>query len=176
MKFHVVDASLTKFYLTNDDILHYNLAVNISVRNSNKIERISYHRIRSHPSCYGNDLDLVALTSFQQGTKNTTVFHHVFQGKTMFKLRGSQLRDFNNDQRDGNYKIYVYLYLETDLKHAGGGTSGFKVLKAKCGLFRLHLLGSSSSSSSSNNQSGTGGLFQAKRCKISAGGHKDDSY
>ncbi|KAI3963028.1 hypothetical protein MKW98_028968 [Papaver atlanticum] len=174
MKFYVIDASLTEFYLTNNDMLHYNLSVNISIRNSNKIERISYHRFRAHPSSYGNDLDLVPLTSFQQGPKNTTLIHHVFQGKTMLKLRGSQLRDFNNDQRDGIYSIYVYLYLETELKHAGGGNSGFKVLIAKCGLFRLHLLGSSSSSS--NNQSGIGGLFQAKRCKISAGGHKDDSY
>ncbi|KAI3859171.1 hypothetical protein MKX03_000988 [Papaver bracteatum] len=156
-------------------MLRYNLSVNISIRNSNKIERISYYRFRAHPSCYGNDLDLVSLTPFQQGTKNTTLFHHVFQGNSMLKLRGSQLRDFNNDQRDGSYSIYVYLYLETELKHAGGGNSGFKVLIAKCGLFRLHLLGSSSSSSS-NNQSGIGGLFQAKRCKISAGGHKDDSY
>ncbi|KAI3868142.1 hypothetical protein MKW92_016975 [Papaver armeniacum] len=167
MKFHVLDASLTKFYLTNDDILHYNLAVNISVRNSNKIARISYHSIRSNASCYGKDLASVPLPSFLQGTKNTTLLHPVFQGQTLLKLRDSHLRDFNHDQRDGSYSIYVYLDVKTQLKNAGGGKGeeiGFRVI---CGLFRLHLLGSSSS----NNQTGTGGLYKTKRCKVQTDEH-----
>ncbi|KAI3854135.1 hypothetical protein MKX03_022148 [Papaver bracteatum] len=167
MKFHVIDASLTEFYLTNDDILHYKLAVNISVRNSNKMERISYHHIHSYPYCYGRYLHGVPLSSFRHGTKNTTFLYPVFQGQTKLKLlRGSQLRDFNYDQRDGNYSIYVYLYLTTQLKHAVGGKSGNRDYIVKCGSFRLHLLGSSSYSSSSNNQTGTSGLFKTKRCKV----------
>ncbi|RZC47657.1 hypothetical protein C5167_040602, partial [Papaver somniferum] len=139
MKFHVLEASLTEFYLTNDDILHYNLAVNISVRNSNKIARISYRSIRSNTSCYGKDLASVSLPSFLQGTKNTTLLHPVFQGQTLLKPRGSHLRDFNHDQRDGSYSIYVYLHVKTQLKHAGGG-KGDKI--------------------------GTGGLYKTKRCKV----------
>ncbi|MCL7026075.1 hypothetical protein MKW94_030374 [Papaver nudicaule] len=150
MKFHINDASLTEFYLTNDDILHYNLAVNISVRNINKIERDSYDKISSKTYCYGKDLALVSLPSFWQDTESTTLLHPVFQGQTSFKLRGSRLRDFNKDQRDGNYSIHLALRLRIQIKHAGGG---------------LHLLGSSSSSP--NNQTGTGGLFQTKRCKLS---------
>ncbi|XP_026439110.1 NDR1/HIN1-like protein 10 [Papaver somniferum] len=162
MKFHVIDASLSEFYLTNDDILHYNVAVNISVRNSNKVERISYRAIRSNPSCYGKDLASISLPSFWQGTKNTTLLHFVFQGQTSVKLRGSHLRDFNYDRRDGIYSIYVYLYLITRLKYAGGGKSGGRDTVVKCGSFRLHLLGSSSS----NNQTGFGGLFHTKRCDV----------
>ncbi|XP_026460783.1 putative syntaxin-24 [Papaver somniferum] len=172
MKFHVIDASLTEFYLTNDDILHYNLAINISVRNSNKIERISYDNFRSEIYSYGEYLGSVSLPSFWQNTKNTTLLHPVFQGQTLVKLRGSRLRDFNYDQRDGNYSISVYLYVETELKHAGGGKSGFNGMEVECGLFRLHLLGSSSSSSS--NQTGIGSLFKTKRCKVYY--DNDDSY
>ncbi|KAI3886439.1 hypothetical protein MKX03_036726 [Papaver bracteatum] len=161
IKFHVIDASLTKFYLTNDDILHYNLAVNISVRNGNKLERISYPRIHSNPSCYGKDLPWVPLPSFRQGTKNTTMLYSVFQGQTSFKLRGSNLKDINDDQRDGSYSISLYLYITTQLKFAGGGKSVLRDFVVNCGLFRLHLLGSSSS----NNQTGIGGLFKTKRCE-----------
>ncbi|KAI3994651.1 hypothetical protein MKX01_027541 [Papaver californicum] len=163
MKFHVIDASLTEFYLTNDDILHYNLSVSISVRNSNKIERISYHDIRSNPSCYDKDLASISLPSFQQDTKNTTLLHPVFQGQTSLKLRGSRLKDFNNDHRDGSYNIYVYIYLETQLKHTSGGKSDKNDFIVKCQLLGLHLLGSSSSS---NNQTGIGGLFKTKRCRV----------
>ncbi|RZC47654.1 hypothetical protein C5167_040609 [Papaver somniferum] len=121
MKFYVNGASLTEFYLTDDNILHYNLSVNISVRNSNKVTRIIYHRIRSNPSCYGKDLPWVPLPSFQQGTKNTSLLHPVYQGQASLILRGSRLKDFNYDQMDGSYSISVYLYLETKLKLAGGG-------------------------------------------------------
>ncbi|KAI3868140.1 hypothetical protein MKW92_016973 [Papaver armeniacum] len=112
MKFHVIDASLKEFYLTNDDILHYNFAVTISVRNSNKVARISYGNIRSKIYCYGEDLGFVPLNmSFWQGPKNTTLLHPVFHGQTLFKLRDSRLEDFSYGQRDGSYIIYVYLYL-----------------------------------------------------------------
>ncbi|XP_026439100.1 NDR1/HIN1-like protein 10 [Papaver somniferum] len=165
MKFHVIDASLTEFYLTNEDILHYNLAVNISVRNSNKITQILYDNIRSKPSCYGNDLGFVSLPSFRQGTKNTTLLYPVFQGQTAIKLRGSHLRDFNNDQRDGSYSIYVHIYFSLQLKHAGGGRSIETDIRVKCGLLRLNLL-DSSSSSSDKQSSETGNLFNTKRCKV----------
>ncbi|KAI3994650.1 hypothetical protein MKX01_027540 [Papaver californicum] len=151
MKFHITDASLTEFYVSNDDILHYNLAVNISVRNSNRIDRISYYGIRSNPFCYGKNLASVSLPSFRQGTKITTLLRPVYQGQmAAVKLRGSRLRDFNYDQRGGSYGISVYLYLITQLKYAGGGKSGRRDIVVKCGLFRLHLLGFSSS----NNQTG----------------------
>ncbi|KAI3963025.1 hypothetical protein MKW98_028965 [Papaver atlanticum] len=172
MKFHVNDASLAKFYLTNDDILHYSLSINISVRNSNKIERISYQGIRSEIFCYGKDLALVPLpSSFRQGTKNTTLLYLVFQGQALFKLRGCHLKDFNIDQRDESYSIYVYLYLTTQSKHTGGGKSGKSDFIVKCGLFRVHLLGSFSSL---DNQTGNGGLFKTRRCKLYADRDDDD--
>ncbi|KAI3854133.1 hypothetical protein MKX03_022146 [Papaver bracteatum] len=163
MKFHVIDASLKEFYLTNDDILHYNFAVTISVGNSNKVARISYSDIRSKIYCYGEDLGFVPMNmSFWQGPKNTTLLHPVFHGQTMFKLRGSRLEDFSDGQRDGSYIIYVYLYLTIQMKHAGGGKSLEEDYIIECGLHELHLLGSSSSFS--NNQTGIGDLFKTKRC------------
>ncbi|KAI3963030.1 hypothetical protein MKW98_028970 [Papaver atlanticum] len=164
MKFHVIDASLTEFYLTNDDILHYNLAVNISVRNNNKMERISYSDISSNIMCYGQSLTSISLSSFRLGTKNTTSLHLVFQGQsTSFNLQGSDLRDFSNDQRDGSYMIYVDLFLTTQLKYAGGGDSTKNDIVVECELSRLPLLGSSSLFS---NQSGIGDLFHSKRCEV----------
>ncbi|XP_026460790.1 NDR1/HIN1-like protein 10 [Papaver somniferum] len=162
MKFHVTDASLKEFYVTNDDILHYKFAVNISVRNSNKLERISYRNIRIYPYCYGNYLPWVSLTAFWQGTKNTTLLPLVlFQGQSPVKLRGSNLKNFNNDQRDGSYNIYVVMYLTTQLKHAGGAKSGKRDFIVQCELFQLHLL-----DSSANNQTGNGGLFRTKKCNV----------
>ncbi|XP_026385112.1 NDR1/HIN1-like protein 10 [Papaver somniferum] len=162
IKFHIIDASLTEFYVTNDDVLHYNLALNISVRNSNKMDRMSYHGIRSNPSCYGRDLASISWPSFRQGTKNTTLLYPVFQGQTLFKLQGSHLRDFNNDQRDGICKMNVNLYLTVQVKHAGGDKGVKLPLTVNCGLMSLHLSGSSSSS---NNQTRIGGLFKLTRCK-----------
>ncbi|KAI3854125.1 hypothetical protein MKX03_022138 [Papaver bracteatum] len=164
IKFHIIDASLTEFYVTNDDVLHYNLAVSISVRNSNKMDRMSYHGIRVNPSCYGRDLASISLPSFRQGSKNTTLLHPVFQGQTLFKLRGSHLRDFNNDQRVGTYQMDVNLYLTLQVKHAAGDKGVKLPLTVNCGLMGLHVL-SSSSSSSSNNQTRNGGLFKPTRCK-----------
>ncbi|XP_026383171.1 NDR1/HIN1-like protein 10 [Papaver somniferum] len=169
MKFHVIDASLTEFYLTGDDILHYNLTVNISIRNSNKIERISYRIIRFNLSGYGKDLASVSLPSFLQGTKNTTLVHPVFQGQTSLILRGSHFKDFIHDRKEGSFSIDVDLYLITQLKYAGGGKGDKISFTVGCGLFRLNLLGSSSSLS---NQTGIGGLFKTKRCKV----HTDRIY
>ncbi|MCL7039025.1 hypothetical protein MKW94_023098 [Papaver nudicaule] len=169
MKFYVNDASLAEFYLTNDDMLHYNLAVNISVRNSNKIERIGYNSISSKAYCYGDSLTSYSLPSFRQGTKNTTLLYPVFQGQRMLKLRGSRLRDFIHDQRDGSYSIYLYLYIDTQLKHAGGGKGDKIGFVVNCGLLKLNLLGYSSSN---NQTAGTGGTFKSKRCKV----HTDKDY
>ncbi|GKV50596.1 hypothetical protein SLEP1_g57299 [Rubroshorea leprosula] len=48
VKFHVTDASLTQFNLTSDNNLHYNLALNITVRNPNKKIGIYYDRIEAN--------------------------------------------------------------------------------------------------------------------------------
>ncbi|KAI3854122.1 hypothetical protein MKX03_022135 [Papaver bracteatum] len=154
-----------KFYVNR-------LSVDISVRNSNKMERISYSNIRSNPSCNGKDLGLVSLPSFRQGTKNTTFLHLIFQGQTPLKLRGSHLKDFNFDQRDGSYSISVYLQVKTQLTFAGGGKSLEPRYIVHCGLSKLHLLGSSSS----NNQTGIGGLFKTRRCTHYPRGDDDPYY
>ncbi|KAI3984956.1 hypothetical protein MKX01_004724 [Papaver californicum] len=119
-----------------------------NMKNSNKKTSISYYYIGSTTYCY--DLVSVSLTPFPQGSKNTTVLSPVFKGQASLKLRGSDLKDFSNGQRDGSYSIYVELYLTSKLTYAGGGRSS-----------------STSIVGPSNNQTVTGGIFNTKSCKTS---------
>ncbi|KAI3887591.1 hypothetical protein MKW92_020279 [Papaver armeniacum] len=159
MKFHVADASLTRFNLTSDGILHYDLTFNITVRNSNKKIGIWYEQLESTTSCYGKDLGLVSLTPFRQGPKNTTLLRPVLQGITSLSLQGSNLRDFNNDQTDGSYSIFLNFNVIARLKYPGVGGSRPWYYKVKCGLVRLPLLLVNSSTHA--------GLFNTRRCKVS---------
>ncbi|MCL7023041.1 hypothetical protein MKW94_003190 [Papaver nudicaule] len=163
IKFHVIDASLTQFYVTSDHILHYDLAVNISLTNRDKKTSVLYSYIDSKSDCYGKDLALVELVPFQQGSMNTTLLRPVFRGQSLFKLRGSDLRRFTNDQRNGSFRIRIELNLKTKLLYAGGGSSGTRDGTVFCGFLRLPLLGNSSSSYN-NNQTVTG--FKTKRCLV----------
>ncbi|MCL7023040.1 hypothetical protein MKW94_003189 [Papaver nudicaule] len=159
MKFHVMDALLTQFYLTSDDILQYNLALNIFVRNSDKMTGISYSYIDAAAYCYGKNVALVPLMPFQQDSKNTTLLRPVFRGQTSFKLLGSDLVQFSNDQRDGRYPIYIKLHLKSKLLY-GGERSSSTDGTVNCGWLRLPLLGSSSD----NNQTVIG--FKTERCRV----------
>ncbi|MCL7032873.1 hypothetical protein MKW94_017343 [Papaver nudicaule] len=166
IKFHVRDASLTQFNLTSDDdTLHYHLAVNITVRNTNKKIGVRYDNITSTANCYGKDFGLVSLTPFRQGHKNTTLLRAVFQGNTSLRLQGSQLMDFTNDQRNGNYSIFLKLDGLLMLKYHGGG-SGSNIqwnYNVRCGLLRLPL----SLANSSTDQAVYPRLFNKRRCKLS---------
>ncbi|MCL7032872.1 hypothetical protein MKW94_017342 [Papaver nudicaule] len=164
IKFHVRDASLTQFNLTGDHTLDYHLAVNITVRNSNKkIGTIQYDTITSRTNCYGKGLGLVSLTPFTQGHKKTTLLRRVFQGKTSLKLQGSHLMDFTNDQRNGNYSIILKLDGLAKMKYPGGGISTQWNYYVVCGLLRLPLL----LANSSTDQAIYARLFITRRCKLS---------
>ncbi|MCL7035814.1 hypothetical protein MKW94_001751 [Papaver nudicaule] len=163
IKFHVTEASLTQFDITSGtDTLHYSLAVNISVRNSNKNMGIWYDRMESGTTCYGKDIGLVSLAPFRQGHKNTTLLHVVFHGNTSLRLQGSDLMDFNNDQRNESYSIFINLHGLLRLKWPGGGRSRRYHYKARCGLLRLPLINSSSTS-----QTVIASLHLNKTCKVS---------
>ncbi|KAI3963132.1 hypothetical protein MKW92_003857 [Papaver armeniacum] len=164
MKFHVTDASLTQFNLTSTgDTLDYNLAVNITVRNSNKKIGIWYDKMESGTNCYGKDMGLVLLTPFRQGHKNTTLLRAVFQGKTSLRLQGSDLTDFNDDQRNGrSYSIFLTLSGLVRLRWPGGAKSRQFSFKVNCGSLKLPLL----PNSSTMNQTVITALLN-KRCKVS---------
>ncbi|KAE8099242.1 hypothetical protein FH972_017239 [Carpinus fangiana] len=114
-KIHVTDAFLAQFNLTtNNYTLHYNLALNISIRNSNK--RIGFYYDTIHANgyyYYPYRFGAVSLTPFYQGHKNTSVLSPVFHGRQrLYFLESSELiPKFNNDTSDGVYRIAVELYL-----------------------------------------------------------------
>ena len=72
LKFHVTDASLTRFDYTTNNTLHYDLALNVSIRNPNRRVGVYYDHIEAHALyqdvLFGNQ----TLGPFFQHHKNTT--------------------------------------------------------------------------------------------------------
>ncbi|BAU02676.1 hypothetical protein VIGAN_11223800 [Vigna angularis var. angularis] len=79
VKFHVTDASITQFNLTNNNTLYYNFKVNVTVRNPNNNIVVYYRRIKAIAWYKDNDFGRVTLTPFDQGHKNTTVLQNQSQ-------------------------------------------------------------------------------------------------
>ncbi|KAL5545746.1 hypothetical protein UlMin_005433 [Ulmus minor] len=125
VKFHVEDASLTQFNYTNNN-LHYNLALNLTIRNPNKRLGIYYDRIEARGFYEDSRFDSVTLTPFYQGHKNTSVISAEFKGQNLVLLDGGEISDFNNEKSSGIYSINVKLYLRIR----------FKLGKLKSGRFK----------------------------------------
>ncbi|XP_021289302.1 NDR1/HIN1-like protein 10 [Herrania umbratica] len=126
VKFHVTDASLTEFNLTTNNTLHYNLAVNITVRNPNKRIGIYYDRIEARAYYEDQRFDTLNLTPFYQGHKNTSFLNPVFRGEHLVMLGADETSKFNEEKTSGIYSIDVKLYLRIR----------FKVGKVKTGRFK----------------------------------------
>ncbi|KAK7314667.1 hypothetical protein VNO77_33194 [Canavalia gladiata] len=122
VKFHVTDATLTQFNLTTNNTLHYNLKVNITVRNPNNNVKVYYRAITAIAWYKDNDIGLVSLTPFDQGHKNTTFLQAVFIGQSVIKLQAKQLDEYKEETSVG---IYNDLAVDLDL-----------TIRAKFGRFR----------------------------------------
>jgi len=134
VKFHVTDASLTQFnFTTNDTLLNYNLALNITVRNPNKRIGIYYDRIDARAFYEDARFDSEELTKFYQGHKNTTVLNAVFKGEQVVVLDSDKLSKFNTQKTDGVFNIDVKLYLRIRFKLGAFKTGRFKP-KIECDL------------------------------------------
>ncbi|KAG7958337.1 hypothetical protein I3843_10G016300 [Carya illinoinensis] len=117
VKFHVTDASLTQFnFTTNNNTLHYNLSVDISVRNPNKKIGIYYDRIEARAYFEDQRFSTVPLPPFYQGHKNTTVLSPVFKGQTVVLLGADELSELNSDKSVGVFDVEVKLYLRIRFK------------------------------------------------------------
>lgn len=112
VKFHVTDASLTQFNLTNNTTLYYNLKVNITVRNHNKHIKVYYRRITAIAWYKDKEFGRVSLTPFDQGGKNTTLLQAVFEGHSAIKLKPKQLGEYKEETSVG---IYNDLAVDFDL-------------------------------------------------------------
>lgn len=124
VKFHITDATLTQFNLTtNNNTLHYNLKVNITVRNPNNNIIVYYRRITAIAWYKDHDFSWVSLTPFDQGHKNTTFLGPiVFKGQSVMKLKGKQLDEYAEETHVG---VYNDLAVDLDLR-----------IRAKYGRFR----------------------------------------
>ncbi|CAL0332580.1 unnamed protein product [Lupinus luteus] len=94
-KFHVTEASLTQFNLTNNNTLYFNFQVNITTRNPNKNTIVYYRKITAIAWYKDNVFAYVSLTPFDQGKKNTSFLQTVvFEGSSVIKLKPRQLAEY----------------------------------------------------------------------------------
>ncbi|CAM8962688.1 unnamed protein product [Rhodiola kirilowii] len=115
LKFHVTDATLTEFTLSNNT-LKYNLALNLTARNPNKRIGVYYEKIEVRAYYEDQRFGAVPLDSFYQGHKNTSVWSPVFQGQNLVVLSGSDLNNFNAEKLSGVYSIDLRVHLRLKLK------------------------------------------------------------
>ncbi|AEC09185.1 unnamed protein product [Arabidopsis thaliana] len=155
IKFHVTDASLTRFDHTSpDNILRYNLALTVPVRNPNKRIGLYYDRIEAHAYYEGKRFSTITLTPFYQGHKNTTVLTPTFQGQNLVIFNAGQSRTLNAERISGVYNIEIKFRLRVRFKL---GDLKFRRIKPKvdCDDLRLPL-------STSNGTTTTSTVFPIK--------------
>ncbi|KAI3409455.1 uncharacterized protein J3R85_019281 [Psidium guajava] len=153
VKFHVTDAELTQFnFTTNNNLLNYNLKLNLTIRNPNRRIGIYYDRIEARAFYGGQRFDAEELTKFYQGHKNTTTLSPTFEGQNVVVLGSDETDDFNTQKADGVYKIDMKLYMRVRFKL--GKIKTFRIRpRVKCGL-KVPLSSSSASA------------FQTEKCDI----------
>lgn len=155
MKFHVVNASLTEFNLTNNEnqLLH-NLVLDMSIRNPNKKIGVYYDNIDARASYKGEEFAAVSLGKFYQGHKNTTMVKPVFQGNSTIRLGGSEIKEFDKEKTNGEFNIDIRIYLRIRFKFGWLKTYRIKP-KVKCDI-RVPFTAAGA----------VKGAFDTKKCKI----------
>ncbi|XP_010526559.1 PREDICTED: protein YLS9-like [Tarenaya hassleriana] len=157
VKFHVTSASLTRFeHATSDNILRYNLALNVTVRNPNKRLGVYYDRIEARAYYEDKRFSTVTLIPFYQGHKNTTILRPLFGGQQLVMFNSKELREFNAENISGIYSIEVDFRLRIRFKLGKAKTRRFKP-KVKCDL-KVPL------SSSNGTMNSSPGVFPATKC------------
>lgn len=123
---NVTDASLSQFNLTSDNNLHYNLALNITVRNPNKKIGIYYDQIEAN--AYYENLRFATLTvpPFYQGYKNTTYLNPVFSGQQLMVLGADAVSEYKTETSAGVYEIDLKLKMKIRFKLGRINTWRFK--------------------------------------------------
>ncbi|KAI0502180.1 hypothetical protein KFK09_017127 [Dendrobium nobile] len=116
IKVYVEDATLTQFNLTNsnNNMLLYNLSLNVSVRNPNKKIGIYYDYIESLAIYDDSRFGFQILPTFYQGHKNTTILSPVFASQNI--LLGDAPATYAREKTEGFYNIEVKFYMSVRLK------------------------------------------------------------
>ncbi|XP_057499765.1 NDR1/HIN1-like protein 10 [Actinidia eriantha] len=156
VRFHVTDAQLTQFDLnTTNNLLRYDLALNLTIRNPNKHIGIYYDRLEARAFYEGQRFAAAPLTRFYQRKKNTTVLSIPFKGENVVVLNGDKrLSAYESDKSSGTYDIDMKLYLRVRFKLRGVKTPRFKP-KIECDL-KVPLDSSGKAS----------GSFETKKCGL----------
>ncbi|GAB4856291.1 yls9-like [Ancistrocladus abbreviatus] len=155
VKFHTSNAVLTQFNLSSNtgtaDTLHYNLALNLTIRNPNNHIGIYYDNIEVRGYYNDQRFGYTSVSPFYQGHKDTTTVGPVtMTGQSLVVLSSGQISDFGSQKSDGVFDITVKLYLKVRAKLGWVKIGKFKP-KVECDL---HVPLSSSGKS-----------FQTTRCK-----------
>jgi hypothetical protein len=117
LKVHVTDASLAQFnHTTNNGQLHYNLALNISIRNPNTMIGLFYDTIEAKGYYQDRIFGNVSSPVFYQGHKNRSVLSPVFHGQRLFWLTNSEISNFDSETSDGVYSFELILILKGTAK------------------------------------------------------------
>nr|POF19603.1 ndr1/hin1-like protein 10 [Quercus suber] len=135
VEFKVTDASLTQFdFNTNNNTLNYNLALNITLRNSNKKVGIYYRRVEAIAFYKKKWFATVSLTPFYQGHKNTTILRPVFEGQQVLWLKPRDVSSFNAEKSSGVYSIDVKLSFKIRVRYGKFKTLRYKSPRIDCPL------------------------------------------
>jgi hypothetical protein len=120
----VTNASLTQFNFANDNTLHYDLAVNITIRNPNGRLGIYYDDIKTLAFYKDVRFGSQTLGKFFQHRKS--FLNPNFKGQQVVPLNSSQISEFDKEKKDGVFDIDVKLLLNVRFKFGL-----FKIRKAK---------------------------------------------
>ncbi|KAK4480912.1 hypothetical protein RD792_011770 [Penstemon davidsonii] len=152
LKFHATNATLTEFNL-NNNTLHYNLAVNLTIRNPNRRIGVYYDGIEARAFYQGQRFATTQLQPFFQGTKRTDNVRAEFRGQNLVLLGNREQSNYNGDRSSGMYDIDVKLYMRIRLKF--GIVKSTRVRpKIDCDL----------SIPLSSNGTASSGVYESKRC------------
>ncbi|KAG6596610.1 NDR1/HIN1-like protein 10, partial [Cucurbita argyrosperma subsp. sororia] len=106
LRFDVTSAELTQFNFTGNQ-LHYNLALNLTIRNPNKRIGVYYDAIEASSFYKDQRLNTQWLPPFYQGHKTTTVVTPQFNGQQLVLLGAQELTEFNAEKLAGVFNIDV---------------------------------------------------------------------
>ncbi|XP_073155630.1 NDR1/HIN1-like protein 3 [Henckelia pumila] len=133
VKFYATGAELTQFNIDNNNMLYYNLAVNLTIRNPNRRIGVYYDRIEATAIYEGQRVSTKELVPFYQGHKSTNYLNAEFSGQQPITLGAGELSDHNQNKISNVYEIDVKLRLRIRLKLGAVKTPRMKP-KIECDL------------------------------------------
>ncbi|KAJ0973353.1 hypothetical protein J5N97_021312 [Dioscorea zingiberensis] len=114
IKVHVDDATLSRFTLTANSTLLYNLTLAMTVRNPNRRIAIYYDYLEAQAFYSGERFGLTTVPPFYQGHKTSSQLSPEFHGKQ--QALTSVNATFTREKGEGSFYVDVNLYTKIRLK------------------------------------------------------------